>query len=139
MRYNLQALSVRFSLDSMSVTDLVFTCISTGTFANIEHVLLVGVAGGVVCVDDDARHVRLGDVIVSLSDGARPVYIEKLSSGFRDSGNKAGEADVNTWSAPDPYLGQIYKRLKRTPKGFYKRLDQFIREGYKRLCSIVLL
>ena len=47
----------------------------TGTFGQLEHVLLVGVGGGVASPDDDLRHVRLGDVVLSKPEHPRgPIY-----------------------------------------------------------------
>jgi hypothetical protein len=36
-----------------------------GTFQQVEHVLLVGVGGGVPHYTDYGRHVRLGDVVLA--------------------------------------------------------------------------
>jgi nucleoside phosphorylase len=47
-----------------------------GTFNRIEHVLLVGVAGGVPHYNDYERHVRLGDIVVSMPyKKNKPVYL----------------------------------------------------------------
>lgn len=35
------------------------------TFPNVEHVLMVGIAGGCPSPDDPGEHVRLGDIVVS--------------------------------------------------------------------------
>jgi len=111
-------------------------------------VLVVGVAGGVASDDDDARHVRLGDVVVSLSDGVRPLYVQMTSSASGDTDLVAGAgagaggavttsngegSTMKSWVAPDPYLSKVFHKLKRAPKGFYKRLDQYINEG--RCCT----
>uniref|UniRef100_A0A915CR44 Nucleoside phosphorylase domain-containing protein n=1 Tax=Ditylenchus dipsaci TaxID=166011 RepID=A0A915CR44_9BILA len=48
-----------------------------GSFQHVEHVIIVGVGGGVPHYTDPNLHVRLGDVVVS------------HGSGFRDSGKKA--------------------------------------------------
>jgi len=90
----------------------------------IEHVFLVGVAGGVACFDDDTRHVRRGDVIVS-----RPVqpggalYIQ-IASRDDDSSQSC-----LSWAARDSTLSDIASKLLRKPKTFYKRLDQHIAKG----------
>lgn len=36
-----------------------------GTFQNVDHIILVGVAGGVPHFTDYNKHVRLGDVVIS--------------------------------------------------------------------------
>lgn len=44
----------------------------TGTFQNVDYVILVGCGGGVPHYTDYSKHVRLGDVVVS----DRPKNIE---------------------------------------------------------------
>ena len=47
---------------------------ASGTFGEIEHVILVGVGGGVR--DDTASTLRLGDIVVSRPrSSAGPVYV----------------------------------------------------------------
>ena len=52
-----------------------------GTFGTVEHVLLVGVAGGVPHYADFYKDVRLGDVILSdlNADGRMYLYCDKLT------------------------------------------------------------
>lgn len=98
-----------------------------GAFGRIEHVILVGVAGGVTFSDDEARDIRLGDVIVSLYDGndssGHPVYVD-MTSESADCWES-----IKSYNASDGYLWAIYSKLSRTSKTFYKRLDQYINEG----------
>lgn len=42
-----------------------------GTFQQVDHVVLVGVGGGVPHFTDPARHVRLGDVVISHAQGRK--------------------------------------------------------------------
>ena len=46
-----------------------------GTFGEVEHVILVGVGGGVPDFDDDMYHVRMGDIVVSKCQRKGPMYI----------------------------------------------------------------
>lgn len=39
--------------------------LNSGTFQNVDHVILVGCGGGVPHYTDYKKHVRLGDVVVS--------------------------------------------------------------------------
>lgn len=90
----------------------------------IEHVFLVGVAGGVACCHDDTLHVRRGDVIVSRpaqSFGAIYMQIE--------SRDDDGSQSRTSWTARDPTLSDVASKLLRKPKTFYKRLDQHITNG----------
>ena len=99
----------------------------------IEHVFLVGVAGGVACFDDDTRHVRRGDVIVSKSaEPGGAIYMQIMS---RDDDNSLS---CLPWAARDPTLSDIAAKLLRKPKTFYKRLDQHITDGlFHRLSSLL--
>jgi len=90
----------------------------------VEHVFLVGVAGGVACFDDDTRHVRRGDVIVSKP--AQPggaIYMQIVS---RDDDSSQS---CLSWAARDSTLSDIAGKLLRKPKTFYKGLDQHIVDG----------
>jgi len=90
----------------------------------IEHVLLVGVAGGVACLDDDTRHVRRGDVIVS-----RPVQPGGAIYMQIESRGDDGGQSCMSWTARDATLSDVASNLLRNPKTFYKRLDQHITNG----------
>ncbi|XP_077291307.1 uncharacterized protein LOC143914814 isoform X2 [Arctopsyche grandis] len=81
-----------------------------GTFQKVDHVFLVGVAGGVPHYTDYARHVRLGDVVVSTSDPTNKyvyVYCEKAKQ------NSLGGYDFETrpYKPKDDSLLHLAKRL----------------------------
>jgi hypothetical protein len=47
-----------------------------GNFQDIEHVLIVGVGGGVPHFTDASQHTRLGDVVLSSTlNGSTPAYV----------------------------------------------------------------
>ena len=46
----------------------------SGTFQNIEHIFIVGVAGGVPQFADYYRHPRLGDIVLSKCDSKGYIY-----------------------------------------------------------------
>jgi hypothetical protein len=57
-----------------------------GTFQQVEHVLLVGVGGGVPHYTDYTRHVRLGDVVLAAaSAGAAARFIYQQCDSARVS------------------------------------------------------
>lgn len=62
---------------------LVSLCFSrhSGTFGDVEHVLLVGVCGAVPHYTDYYNHVRLGDIIVSMPNkkGQLYIYCDKIA------------------------------------------------------------
>jgi len=100
----------------------------------VEHVFLVGVAGGVACFDDDTRHVRRGDVIVSRpAQTGGAIYMQIVS---RDDDSSQS---CLSWAARDPALSDIAAKLTRKPKTFYKRLDQFITDGLLHSMCLSLL
>ena len=65
-----------------------------GTFSDIEHVILVGVGGGVPHYADYYSHVRLGDIVVSAPNqhGQLFIYCDKITE--------------------DPNRGQLHYSLK---------------------------
>lgn len=46
-----------------------------GSFQHVEHVIIVGVGGGVPHYTDAQLHVRLGDVVVSSNSGQSAAYV----------------------------------------------------------------
>ncbi|ESO04745.1 hypothetical protein HELRODRAFT_172421 [Helobdella robusta] len=50
-----------------------------GTFGEVEHVLLVGVCGGVPHFSDYYNHVRLGDIIVSMPNKKGQIFNYKMN------------------------------------------------------------
>jgi len=90
----------------------------------IEHVFLVGVAGGVACYDNDLRHVRRGDVIVSQPVQPGGAIYMQIPSRDDDSSQSCP-----SWSERDSTLSDIAGKLLRKPKIFYKRVDEYITDG----------
>ena len=46
-----------------------------GTFGDVEHVFIVGGAGGVPHYTDYYKHVRLGDVVMSTPNDKGHIYV----------------------------------------------------------------
>lgn len=70
-----------------------------GCFQQIEHVLMVGVGGAVPHYTDHARHVRLGDVVVSAPlAGQRFTYLHCERAVELDTG--AFEFETKSWGPP---------------------------------------
>ena len=79
----------------------------TGTFSKIEHVLLVGVGGSVPDYNNDARHVRRGDVVISKPEyDAGPLYVSLTEM---DGDVEAGNVffGTQTWEARDRETMQV--------------------------------
>ena len=47
----------------------------SGTFGDVEHVFIVGGAGGVPHYTDYYKHVRLGDVVMSTPNDKGHIYV----------------------------------------------------------------
>ena len=69
-----------------------------GIFGKVEHVFLLGVAGGIVNYQDDRTHVRLGDVVVSKPESpGGPMYIN--CTGVRRDPSGGAKFDTQSWGA----------------------------------------
>ena len=67
--------------------------LSTGTFSKVEHVLLVGVAGGVPHLTDFTKHVHIGDIVVSVSANKNSplcIHCQKIENSHKDKGASYG-------------------------------------------------
>ena len=49
--------------------------LTLGTFGDVEHVFIVGGAGGVPHYTDYYKHVRLGDVVMSTPNDKGHIYV----------------------------------------------------------------
>ena len=94
-----------------------------GIFGRIEHVMMVGVAGGVANYQDDLRHVRLGDVVVSKSEfKGTPLYIECTGMDGQNS------FIVQDWKAADDQLVTMADKLH----DIYKRESSVRRPSWHK-------
>lgn len=100
-----------------------------GSFQNIEHVFIVGVAGGVPQFADYLRHPRLGDIIFSRCDSNKNIYYhcDKMTQ------SKGGEIDyhVKTWAPCDFKLQHIVDRIRATREANpdYSPWERYIEDG----------
>ncbi|KAF2366199.1 Nucleoside phosphorylase domain [Trinorchestia longiramus] len=88
-----------------------------GTFQKVEHVLLVGVAGGVPHYTDYIKHVRLGDVVVAAPSvpTSKNIYLYCESAKKKDDGGH--QFDCRSWGPPDLTLQDIAAKLKNKYEG----------------------
>lgn len=80
-----------------------------GNFQNVEHVFIVGVGGGVAHYTDAARHIRLGDVVVSASDPDAYVFAHSYTLD-RETDNINGFV-VRRWNPSDNVIAKIAKQM----------------------------
>ncbi|XP_060070799.1 uncharacterized protein LOC132550724 isoform X2 [Ylistrum balloti] len=104
-----------------------------GTFQNIEHVFVVGIAGGVPHYTDYFKHVRLGDIVISSCDekGYIYYYCEKVLR------NKEGDIQfkMKTYGPREMDLQRVVEKLQdRSRKNPGKTpWDRYITEGLEIL------
>lgn len=100
-----------------------------GTFQNIEHVFIVGVAGGVPYYTDFYKHVRLGDIVISKGGVNNNIYYycQKILK------NKEGDLQYvhKTFAPKDPGLQQVAQQIAETAQLSPDCVpwEQYIEEG----------
>ncbi|XP_028175700.1 uncharacterized protein LOC114363957 isoform X2 [Ostrinia furnacalis] len=105
-----------------------------GIFQKVEYVFLVGVGGGVPHYTDYAKHVRLGDVVVStpasdLSDKYVYIFCEKA-----DRNEKGGwDYEVKPYKPSSFLLQDIALRLTSSQTAPW---NSYVEEGLQRLRSV---
>ena len=82
-----------------------------GTFQKVEHVFLVGVAGGVPHFTDYNKHVRLGDVVVA-SPPEEQKYIYMYCDSAKTSEDGAYSFETKSWGPPNLILQELSQQLK---------------------------
>ncbi|GAB1608339.1 uncharacterized protein LOC115212809 isoform X4 [Argonauta hians] len=104
-----------------------------GTFQNIAHVFVVGVAGGVPYYTDYYKHVRLGDVVISRGEDRDVIYYycEKILK------NKSGDLQYihKTFAPKDNCLQQTARKIVETSETNpgSKPWELYVEEGQKLL------
>ena len=100
----------------------------------IEHVILVGVGGGVASTNDEKRHIRLGDIVASKGNSPTdPVYLHCLE--MEDNNEKTAFKNSN-WAPKEAILGNIMTRLQKQymQKEFFSSdWEKYIEEGENEL------
>lgn len=83
-----------------------------GTFQKVDHVFLVGTAGGVPHYTDYHKHVRLGDVVVATPPaGQKFIYMYCEDSKILENGSY--EFETKSWGPPDLSLQNIAYQLQQ--------------------------
>ncbi|CAH2105714.1 unnamed protein product [Euphydryas editha] len=104
-----------------------------GIFQKVDYVFLVGVGGGVPHYTDYAKHVRLGDVVVStpasdLNDKYVYIFCEKA-----ERNDKGGyDYEVKPYKPADYLLQDIALRLVNTSVSW----NTYVNEGLQRLRGV---
>ncbi|CAH2991632.1 unnamed protein product [Chilo suppressalis] len=105
-----------------------------GIFQKVEYVFLVGVGGGVPHYTDYAKHVRLGDVVISTPAPDLPEKYVYIFCEKAERNDKGGwDYEVKPYKPPSYLLQDIALRLTNsntTPWNVY------IEEGLQRLFGV---
>lgn len=105
-----------------------------GTFSDIEHVFLVGAAGGVPHYTDYYNHVRLGDVVVGTPSekGFMYVFCDKVT---HDTERGALQYALKSWCPRDLIIPQLVEQMlggvREDPSGAV--WDSYVSEGQELL------
>lgn len=83
-----------------------------GTFQKVDHVFLVGTAGGVPHYTDYHKHVRLGDVVVATPPPGQK-FIYMYCEGSKTLDNGTYEFETKSWGPPDLSLQNIAYQLQQ--------------------------
>ncbi|XP_045115385.1 uncharacterized protein LOC123506982 isoform X2 [Portunus trituberculatus] len=83
-----------------------------GTFQKVDHVFLVGTAGGVPHYTDYNKHVRLGDVVVATPPAGQK-FIYMYCEGSKILENGSYEFETKSWGPPDLSLQNIAYQLQQ--------------------------
>ena len=94
---------------------LTFRCFSiSGTFGQVEHVLLVGTAGAVKSSLKSRDRIKLGDVIATSGSDSSPAYVYVHNS---STGSEADDSvRTQKWSPKGKTLRKALSQLERKTK-----------------------
>jgi nucleoside phosphorylase len=99
------------------------------SFPNIEHILMVGIAGGCPSVEKADEHVRLGDIVVSSAGGVIDYgNVKETGEGFEFRGtaqkpsarfvNVQRMLEVNSVLGDKPWLGFAARAIAKLPPSY---------------------
>uniref|UniRef100_A0A914CK19 Nucleoside phosphorylase domain-containing protein n=1 Tax=Acrobeloides nanus TaxID=290746 RepID=A0A914CK19_9BILA len=80
-----------------------------GNFQHVEHVIIVGIGGGVAHYTDAESHVRLGDVVMSYSGPKNKAYIYAHNYLFNRKTEQIDGFAIREWFPKDQILAEIVK------------------------------
>ncbi|CAG2212348.1 unnamed protein product [Mytilus edulis] len=107
-----------------------------GTFSKVQHVFLVGVGGSVPDYDDASKHVRLGDIVVSLPPKERSclyVHCQKVEHTVRTDEFKF---NVKHWACADDSLQKVAEKIRKvtdSSSDTERPWDIYLEEASERL------
>ena len=108
----------------------------SGTFSKVEHVLLVGVAGGVPHYTDFSKHVHMGDIVVSISANKNSplcIHCQKIENSHKGTGYGY---TTRTFESANRILQNICTSLKAIVEVDWLRprpWDVYLEEGREQL------
>ena len=109
--------------------------IISGTFQEIEHVFVVGVAGGVPHFTDYYKHPRLGDVVISKADSSDNIYYycDKI---LQDPKDGSIEYHTKKYHPKDMFLQRVVEKIQETSEHrSFHPWEKYIAEGLELLST----
>jgi nucleoside phosphorylase len=86
-----------------------------GIFQRVEHVLLVGCAGGVPHYSDHRRHPRRGDVVISFPDGSSQDNEDYVYAHFEMQKTQTNQQLISkSWMPASMELYKIVNNIRKT-------------------------
>ncbi|CAC5425807.1 unnamed protein product [Mytilus coruscus] len=120
----------------MEVYASIQTLLLSYTFSKVQHVFLVGVGGSVPDYEDASKHVRLGDIVVSLPSQERSclyVHCQKVEHTLRTD-----EYQFNSkhWACADDTLQKVVEKIRKVTDSLSDKerpWDIYLEEASERL------
>ncbi|CAC5366238.1 unnamed protein product [Mytilus coruscus] len=106
------------------------------TFSKVQHVFLVGVGGSVPDYEDASKHVKLGDIVVSLPSHERSclyVHCQNIEHALRTDEYKF---NVKHWACADDTLQKIAEKIRNvtdSSSDTERPWDIYLEEASERL------
>lgn len=105
-----------------------------GIFQKIEHVLLVGVAGGVPHYTDYSRHTRRGDIIISYPQSEENDYV--YAHFETQKSQSSNEIIWKTWKPGSMELYKVVNNIRKTYNPQLNKVypwEEYLKEGINSL------
>ena len=98
-----------------------------GAFSGIEHVFLVGVGGSVPNLNDDSKHVRLGDVVVAKPEYNKgPIYM--YCRGADEDSQGGFSFNTNMWNCRDDVIEKMVENRMSSDNATNPDWAQYLEE-----------
>ncbi|KAI6233668.1 SAM-MT-ERG6-SMT domain-containing protein [Aphelenchoides fujianensis] len=97
-----------------------------GNFQHVEHVLIVGVGGGVPSWTDPDQHVRLGDVVISSTRGGKGSAYVYGHDVVKKNGQITGVTTRRWNPKQETFIDLLHKNGDRIQKKWLENVDDLV-------------